>query len=74
MSRDCINWNWRLVADDGTVTSWEQAQMAVLQDIRAELQQLNRLLSCARFTSIPDTLARLDRRVANQVCLKKSKH
>ena len=74
MRRDCENWNWQLVEDDGTVTSWEQAQVAVLQDIRAELHTLNELLSCDRFLSIPSILAKLDRRVANHFRLKKSKH
>ena len=74
MSRDCINWNWRLVNAKGKVDGWEQAQVAVLQDIRAELRTLNELLSCDRFLSIPSTLAKLDRRVANHFRLKKSKH
>ena len=74
MGRDCKNWDWILIDADGTVASWEQAQMAVLQDIRAELRTLNELLSCDRFLSIPSILAKLDRRVANHFRLKKSKH
>ena len=33
--------------------SFEGAQLAVLMDIRDELQQLNRLLQCSNFIDIP---------------------
>jgi len=47
------NLNWRI--GEGTVTG-DQARLAVLMDIRDELQKLNRLLSCSNFTGIPDSL------------------
>lgn len=60
--------NWTL---PDTLTSHEQAQTAVLMDIRDELKALNRTFNCANFQSIPRTLSRLDRRVARFSPLKK---
>lgn len=37
----------------------ETAQLAVLMDIRAELQSLNRLLNCGNFLKIPRHLRRI---------------
>ena len=74
MSRDCRNWSWQLVNAKGKVNGWEQAQVAVLQDIRAELRTLNELLSCDRFMSMPSTLAHLDQLVATALARKKGKH
>lgn len=37
----------------------EQAQLAVLMDIRDELKQLNRTMSCSNLTGIPHTLNRI---------------
>lgn len=36
--------------------NWEQAGIAILMDIRDELQTLNRLLGCDNFTQIPHVL------------------
>ncbi len=40
---------------NGTI-NYEQAQLAVLMDLRDELKRLNRLLYCSNFTSIPSVL------------------
>lgn len=45
-----INWNV------GKEATWEGAQLAVLMDIRDELQRLNGLLGCANFREIPRVL------------------
>ncbi len=53
--RKNTSWTVTIVAG-GKEVSWEGAQLAVLMDIRDELQTLNRVLGCVRFTTIPDTL------------------
>lgn len=45
--------NW-IIPDN--VVDWNQAQIAVLMDIRDELKHLNRTLDCRMFQSIPNTL------------------
>lgn len=50
------NWNW-IVSDDGKFArSVEHAQLAVLMDIRDELQAVNRLLGCHRVPRALDDL------------------
>lgn len=43
--------------------TWEQAQTAVLMDIRDELRALNRTLNCHNFQSIPTLLRRIQYRI-----------
>lgn len=51
--------------DNGHRTwSHDAMQVAVLMDIRDELQKLKRLLHCQHFQQIPRTLSRMDRRLA----------
>lgn len=52
------------------VDSWQQVEVAVLMDIRDELQKLNRLLGCSNFINMPRTLSRIDKRLAKKVKLK----
>lgn len=54
--------NWTLPAA-GTITL-DQAQLAVLMDIREELQRLNRLLHCHNFIGMPATLRSISRKLA----------
>lgn len=55
----CKNANWNIhAAPDGTV-SYEKAHLAVLMDIRDELQTLNLLLGCRNFTDIPNVLRKI---------------
>lgn len=53
------NANWNLnVNDDGSVPQMD-AHLAVLMDIRDEMQRLNRLLHCSNFIGIPRELANI---------------
>jgi hypothetical protein len=61
--------NWTL--PDGTV-SVEQAQLAVMMDIRDELKELNRRLDW-RFSQMPNTLDRIDRRLREHMPLKQGR-
>lgn len=54
-----ISWN---CGEDGS-TSLDQAQLAVLMDIRDELKDLNRLLRCENFLRIPRELRDIRRAV-----------
>lgn len=45
--------DWNLPTPIGT---WTNVQVALLMDIRDELQRLNRLLNCPNFLSIPTSL------------------
>lgn len=54
------NSNWELPES----VTWEQASLAVLMDIRGELQNLNRLLHCANFLGIPHKLDQIRRNTA----------
>lgn len=58
------NENWGL-ADDinaaGNHVALARRQVAVLMDIRDELQTLNKLLACRNFTGIPATLRAIQR-------------
>lgn len=42
--------DWNLPTN---LASWEQAHITVLMDIRDELKQLNRTLSCRNFLDLP---------------------
>lgn len=59
------NCHWILPTDaDGRVERWEYVSIAVLMDIRDELQTLNRLLGCPNFTNIPTVLRSIRRNTA----------
>lgn len=55
------NRNWNVGGDDGKARDWDCVKIAVLMDIRDELQKLNRLLGCSNFLSIPATLRSIRR-------------
>lgn len=46
---------------DGDRISFEGAQLAVLMDLRTELQKLNNLLYCSQCVSIPSVLRQIQR-------------
>lgn len=50
------NRNWSLSNGTGLPASWQHVEIAVLMDIRDELQTLNRLLGCPNFTDVPTIL------------------
>lgn len=54
------NRNWFVNDDNGEVTTWDQVSVAVLMDIRHELQRLNNVFQCANFLAIPAKLDRID--------------
>jgi len=55
------NVNWRLAVNgDGTVPHHD-AELAVLMDIRDELQGIRSLLSCYRIPRALDAIVRMDR-------------
>jgi hypothetical protein len=54
------NLDWNL---PDTLTTWEQVAVAVLMDIRDELQAIRRLAECHRIPRALDTLGRIDRRL-----------
>lgn len=55
------NVNWRVAEVGGDIGTWERVGIAVLMDIRDELQDLNRLLRCDNFLSIPKALKSIQR-------------
>lgn len=56
------NGNWRLpTSGNGSPETWDAVKIAVLMDIRDELQALNRLLACPNFTAIPTVLRTIRR-------------
>ena len=54
------NTEWSL-PDLGETVTVDQAQLAVLMDIRDELQRLNALFNCSNFLAIPHTLRAIEK-------------
>jgi len=54
------NVNWRIDEDYQGRPPTDHAQLAVLMDLRDELQRLNTLLSCSNCIDIPNILRRID--------------
>ena len=50
-----VNWNLS-AASNGSAETWQQASIAVLMDIRDELQRLNAAIYCPNFMAIPHKL------------------
>lgn len=65
------NLNWQIAPNALGGWSWEGANLAVLMDIRDELQTLNRLLGCVNFMRIPLTLKEIRRNTAKPVPAKR---
>lgn len=57
------DWDWNLIttADGRSAASWDQAQLAILMDIRDQLRTLNALLRCPNFLNIPTSLRQIER-------------
>ncbi len=51
--------NWYAADADGVTSDLNHVQIAILQDIRDELQILNRLLGCRNAVAIPDILRKI---------------
>ena len=57
--------NWNLpTRDNGAIETWDAIKIAVLMDIRDEMQKLNNLLGCPNFTGIPRSLTAIRRNTA----------
>lgn len=68
------NTNWNLGGTEGGgIPTWKQASIAVLMDVRDELQRLNRLLNCQNFTAIPYTLSAIKRNTNRKKRTRKAK-
>jgi len=52
------NGNWQLPtnAQTGRIDSWDSVKIAILMDIRDELQSLNSLFRCPNFVGFPRLL------------------
>ena len=55
------NADWIPAEEDGSIPTWERVNVAVLMDIRDELQRLNTLLRCPNFIAIPRKLEAIRR-------------
>ena len=64
---------WALdVEDDGRVKTWQQVEIALLMDIRDELQTLNRTLNYRfqnHFRKGMEAMERTDKRLAKKISL-----
>lgn len=68
--------NWAVANNEGKTLSWDEVQVAVLMDLRDELQAMkgvlfavsNKLsvLQCPNFLAIPHTLKRISRNTAKR--------
>jgi len=66
------NREWALPTNQtGAPETWQAVEIAVLMDVREELQNLNRLLRCPNFLEIPDTLRGIRRNTAKKSKSKK---
>lgn len=60
------NTNWRITNDNVCwgAEQYDYMQLAVLMDIRTELQTLNRVFQCRNFLAIPRKLDRISKNTA----------
>lgn len=67
------NLEWTVTDDQGRVRTWEQAMCALLMDVRRELRDLNRLLQCDNFVSMPHVLRDIRRNTTKPKKKKKAR-
>jgi len=67
------NSDWDLADSHGNVGTWERVGIAVLMDIRDELQTLNRLLGCRNFIEVPTILREIKANTAPRPKVKKER-
>ena len=60
------NQHWQPLDEDGKAPTWERIGIAVLMDIRDELQRLNAAIYCPNFIGIPRTLRAIERNTAKR--------
>lgn len=56
------NADWKINIDFNGKVTVPDAQLAVLMDIRSELQSLNRVFACRNFQEMPDILRDIKRK------------
>lgn len=61
VDRQAMNQEWSVAGSDGNVPTWERVAVAVLMDIRRELQTLNAVFRCHNFQDIPFKLDRIEK-------------
>ncbi len=71
MNKRFKNVDWDLANPQGTIASWTNVQIAVLMDIRDELQRLNRILGCHNFLDVPFKLDRIEKNTRKPLPRKK---
>lgn len=59
------NVNWAISNTEEEVPGIGHAQLAVLMDIRDELQKLNAVFACFNFTNMPAILRQIRKNTAN---------
>lgn len=59
--------------EDGKAPTWERVIVAVLLDLRDELQALNQTLGCYRVGRMTDDVHRIERRIAKHLPLRAAK-
>lgn len=57
------NAQWKIPNDNSGDVTWDGCKLAVLMDIRDELQRLNNLLRCTNFLAIPRKLDLIARKL-----------
>lgn len=57
------NTQWKIPDDNSGRVTWDGCKLAVLMDIRDELQRLNNLLRCPNFLAIPRKLDLIARKL-----------
>lgn len=67
------NYRWQVRNKTDSHTSDMGRQLAVLMDIRDELQELNAVFRCGNFLNLPHVLKRIDRRLKSHIPLTKRK-
>lgn len=66
------NVDWQLKTNQDGSVPHQDAHLAVLMDLRDELQKLNRLLHCSNFIEIPRILRAIRRNITKPRRKKKS--
>lgn len=68
------NVDWNVAEEDGKIPTWDRVGIAVLMDIRDELQQLNAVFACHRFLNVPNDLAAMAKasKRANRLAAKRA--
>lgn len=70
MTRKHKNVDWSLPTNErGALTDWQKVEIAVLMDIRDQLQELNATLGCYRLQRMSDDIHRIDRRLQKHMPL-----